>query len=191
MGVNPRSARQQKIAQNLREMKPFTGTINAAWDPENETYTVRSYDTPIGEVRRSPSGTRTTRHLSQQQFTRTTTQHQRIIAQHLPGEEGEPIGEQHWTQYPHGISADFERGSRSRTPFNDVSHLANPNHPRFGAATMTQAQRRALERNRPVYSPDMGGGARLQDLFSDRRSLKGPISPTRHIDAIENLEIPR
>lgn len=184
MGVNPRSTRQQKIAQNLREMKPFTGTINAAWDPENETYTVRSYDTPIGEVRRSPSGTRTTRHLSQQQFSRTTTQHQRIIAQHLPGEEGEPIGEQSWTQYPHGISAHFERGSRSRTPFNDVSHLSNPNHPRFGMTSRGRMQEES-------WSPDMGGGARLQDLFSDRRSLKGPISPSRHIDAIENLEIPR
>lgn len=158
------SRRQQQIASNLANLRPFQGTLNADTDPETGHYVVRSYDTPIARVHTDPETGHMERHLSNQRFTVTTTQHQATARMHLPGAEGPALEEQSWTRRPVGYMSRPARSQSRTIPYR-------PYDP--GPSRM---------------SGDEGHGMLISELFHDRRDEEpGPRRPSRHIDRVMDL----
>jgi hypothetical protein len=159
MGVNPRSRRQQKIASDLANLRPFTGTLNADTDPETGHYVVRSYRTPIARVETHPETGRMIRSLSEQRFSPTTTQHQHIVRTHLPGSPGPAIGEQDWTRqasgaFPNAVGSEYSMPRRQSSNWQ----------PRPAPSSYTPSS---------YTSPDMAHGMLTSELFHDRREESG------------------
>lgn len=163
IGLMNNTERQRRMAN----LQPFTGTLNASGDPESEEgYTVRSYNTPIARVTRHPETGRYVASHSQQRFSPTTSRHQNMARSSLPGQAGEPIGEQSWSSIgPHGASAGFRSsGSNASRRSGSRFDQSGAYQSRSSGYTQEGAPGLLITDLLPDYHE------RVQRVFNDRRN---------------------